>query len=72
MMDLEEYEQVKKFFYQTLQIFFEFNDHHSLGMTIRNIFCLYQKTHDKSIVPQVAKILGISAEELLPHFEGDG
>ena len=54
---------------QALEIFVEFEDQQNIGLTIRNLASLYQKTQDNSLLTEVAAILNITETEVRELFE---
>ena len=50
---------------QALEIFAQFQDQHSVGITVRNLSRIYQTTQDQSLLEAMAKILGVTVEDIL-------
>ena len=63
--ELGEMEEAKANYLLDLQITSEFNDEHGLGISLRNLERFYQATQDQSLLETMAKVLGITVEEIL-------
>jgi len=50
---------------QALEIFTQFQDQHSVGITVRNLSRIYQATQDQSLLEAMAKVLGVTVEDIL-------
>ena len=50
---------------QALEIFAQFQDQHSVKMTVNILSRIYQTTQDQSLLEAMAKVLGITVEEIL-------
>jgi hypothetical protein len=49
---------------QALEIFSQFQDQHSVEITVNNLSRIYQATQDQSLLEAIAKVLGTSIEEI--------
>ena len=50
---------------QALEIFVQFQDQHSMRIALSNLSRLYQATQDQSLLEAMAKILGVTVEEII-------
>ena len=50
---------------QALEIFAQFQDQHSVEITVNYLSRIYQSTQDQSLLETMAKILGVTVEEIL-------
>jgi tetratricopeptide (TPR) repeat protein len=63
--ELGEMEEAKANYLLDLQITSEFNDEHGLGVSLRNLGRFYQATQDQGLLEAMAKVLGVTVEEIL-------
>jgi hypothetical protein len=54
---------------QALEIFAQFQDQHSVEVTVRNLSSIYQATQDQSLLEAIAKVFGVTVEEVRQKFE---
>ncbi len=60
----EDIEEAKTNLLQALQIYVEFNDEYGATFPLNNLDRIYKATQDKSILTEVASILGITVEQV--------
>ncbi|MFP4296704.1 MAG: tetratricopeptide repeat protein [Spirulinaceae cyanobacterium] len=60
----ENYPEATKNLLLALQIFGQFNDSYNAQITLGNLARIYQQTQDESIFAKIAKVLGISPNDL--------
>jgi hypothetical protein len=54
---------------QALEIFAQFQDQHSVEMAVNYLSRIYQATQDQSLLETMAKVLGITIEEVRQKLE---
>ena len=54
---------------QALEIYAQFQDQHSVEMTVRNLSHIYQATQDQSLLESMAKVLGVTVDEVQQKFQ---
>lgn len=54
---------------QALEIFAQFRDQHSVEMVLSILSRIYQATQDQSLLEAMAKVLGVTVEELKQILE---
>jgi tetratricopeptide (TPR) repeat protein len=67
----EQWQQAKDYYFKALTTFAEFNDSHNLAIALGSLARLHQATNDDTLPAAVAKVLGISVEEVLKKFKPD-
>jgi tetratricopeptide (TPR) repeat protein len=64
--DLEEFPEAKNNFLQALNIWLEFNDEYNVQtFSIPSLVRIYQATQDQSLLEAIAKVFGVTVEEIL-------
>ncbi|MBE9060786.1 tetratricopeptide repeat protein [cf. Phormidesmis sp. LEGE 11477] len=66
---LEDYEQARHNYQQSLEIYLEFNDAHNSTFALRGFARSYQTTEDKSLLTEVAQYLNSTVEEVAQKFD---
>ncbi|MDX2254924.1 MAG: tetratricopeptide repeat protein [Pseudanabaenaceae cyanobacterium bins.39] len=54
---------------QALEIFAQFQDQHSVVIALRNLSRIYQATQDQSLLEAMAKVLGVTVDEVRQKLE---
>jgi len=54
---------------QALEIFAQFQDQHSVEMAVSVLSLIYQATQDQSLLEAMAKVLGVTVEDILQALE---
>ena len=70
--ELGELQESKANYLQALEIWAEFKDEHWCGNCLRKLARLYRATQDADLLAEVARILGVTVEELMNADVTDG
>ena len=54
---------------RALEIFAQFQDQHSVEMTVSNLSRIYQTTQDASLLESISQVLGISVDQARQQLE---
>lgn len=65
----EDWESAKTNLLQALTIFAEFNDQHSVAITLRHLARFYTQTQDESLLTEVATIFNVTTTQVREGFE---
>jgi len=66
----EQWPQAREHLLRTLELFVEFTDEHSIGVTLRNLARLWQASGDAGVPAGVARVFGVTVEQAEEGLRG--